>query len=63
VRRLGRRAIQLFGVYVALLLAMIVAGFLGSAVGIWATVIWGLSLIGGGALYWRRRPARSSLGD
>ncbi len=43
-----------FGVYSALLLAVVIAGFIGHAVGIWASVLWGAVLIGG-LLYGRRR--------
>jgi type IV secretory pathway TrbD component len=55
VRRLGGRAILLLGMYVAVILAVVVAGFLGAALGIWASVLWGVALIGGLVLYLRRR--------
>lgn len=45
----------IFGGYAALLLAVVIAGFIGSAVGIWASVLWGAVLIGGLVLYGRRR--------
>jgi Flp pilus assembly protein TadB len=45
----------IFGSYAALLLAVVIAGFLGSAVGIWASVLWGAVLIAGLVLYGRRR--------
>lgn len=45
MRRLFMRALLLFGTYTALILAVIVAGFLAGAVGIWASVLWGLVLI------------------
>ena len=55
MRRLGRRALLLFGVYTAVILAVVIAGFLGGAVGIWASVLWGAVLLGGLVLYLRRR--------
>jgi hypothetical protein len=45
MRRLGYRTAQLFGAYAAFILASIIAGFLGSAVGIWAMVVWIVALI------------------
>ncbi|HWN73499.1 MAG TPA: hypothetical protein VNN15_06810 [Solirubrobacterales bacterium] len=47
-----------FGIYSALLLAVVIAGFIGHAVGIWASVLWGAVLIGGLVLYGRRRSRR-----
>jgi hypothetical protein len=58
MRRLGGRAILVIGAYVAVILALIVAGFLGSAVGIWASVLWGVALIGGVGFYLRRRSSQ-----
>lgn len=55
VRRLGRRAILVFGSYAALLLAVFIAGFIGQAVGIWASILWGAVVIAGLVLYGRRR--------
>lgn len=55
VRRLGRRALLLFGAYTAVILAVVIAGFLGGAIGIWASVLWGAVLLGGLVLYLRRR--------
>jgi hypothetical protein len=55
MRRLGRRAILLFGAYTALILAVIVAGFIGHAFGIWASVLWGVLLVAGVVLYGRHR--------
>jgi riboflavin transporter FmnP len=52
------RAARLFVAYAAVILAVIVAGFLGSAVGIWASILWGLMLVSGIALYWRRQRRR-----
>lgn len=45
----------IFGGYAALLLAVVIAGFIGNAIGIWASVLWGAVLIGGLVLYGRRR--------
>jgi hypothetical protein len=61
MRRLLRRAFLLFGAYVALLAAVGFAGFLGSAIGIWASILWGVGVISGVAIYGRRRlhPSRS----
>jgi hypothetical protein len=54
--RLARRSGLILALYVALLLAVVVAGFLGGAVGIWAAVLWGAVVLGGLVLYARRRP-------
>ena len=54
MRRRGRRAILLFGAYAALLLAVVVAGFIGQAVGVWAAVVWGVAVIAGLILFGRR---------
>lgn len=62
MRRLGRRAILLFGAYAALLLAVVVAGFIGQAIGIWAAVIWGAVVIAGVVLYGRRRLRQPQVG-
>ena len=56
--RLTRRAGLLFLAYTALLLAVVVAGFLGAAVGIWASVLWGVAVLAGIALYMRQRGQR-----
>lgn len=53
--RLARRALLLFAAYATVLAAVVVAGFLGQAVGIWASVLWGVGLLAGLALYARRR--------
>ena len=55
MRRLTRRTALLFGAYIGLLLAVVVAGFLASAIGIWAAILWGAAVLGGLAIYWRRR--------
>jgi predicted MFS family arabinose efflux permease len=54
MRRRGRRAILLFGAYAALLLAVVVAGFIGQAVGVWAAAVWGVAVIAGLILFGRR---------
>ena len=56
--RLTRRAALLFGAYTALLLAVVVAGFLASAIGIWAAILWGAVLVAGLVLYRRQRLQR-----
>ncbi len=55
MRRLGRRALLLLLAYCALIFAVVVAGFLGAAVGIWASVPWAVALITALAFYGRRR--------
>jgi len=42
--RLIRRATLLFGVYVGIMVAVAVAGFLAAAVGLWAAIVWGAAL-------------------
>jgi hypothetical protein len=61
MRRLAGRAILLFGGYLAVILALIVAGFLGATIGIWASVLWGVALIGGLGFYLRRRTRRPQI--
>jgi hypothetical protein len=53
--RLTRRAALLFAAYAALLLAVVVAGFLASAVGLWAAILWGAVVLAVLALYGRQR--------
>jgi hypothetical protein len=60
--RLLRRALLLFGAYAALLAAVVIAGFLGGAVGIWASILWGLGVLAGIVIYGRRH-LRQSRGD
>jgi hypothetical protein len=38
-----------------MLLPVVAAGFLATAVGIWAAILWGLALLAGLALYVRQR--------
>lgn len=58
--RLARRAAQLFGAYVLLILAVVAAGFLAGALGIWAAILWGIMILAGLVLYCRRRSSRPS---
>jgi len=53
--RLSRRAALAFALYVALLLAVLIAGFLATAVGVWAAILWGVTLLAGLVFYFRRR--------
>jgi hypothetical protein len=55
MRRLSRKALLVFGIYAAVLAAMIVGGFLAAAVGIWAAVLWGVGILVGLALATRQR--------
>jgi hypothetical protein len=56
--------LKLFGALVAgfvvLLAAVVVAGFLYEALGLWATVLWGLALCAGLALLLNRRTRSAS---
>jgi Flp pilus assembly protein TadB len=60
--RLTRGAGLLLAAYLALLLAVVIAGFLAAAVGLWAAVLWGVVLVAGLALYVRdsRRSAHGT---
>jgi hypothetical protein len=60
--RLFRRALLLFGAYVALLAVVVVAGFLGNVIGIWAAILWGAGVLAGLAIYGRQRLQRSRSG-
>lgn len=55
MRRLSRKALLLFGIYAAILAAVVVAGFLGQAVGIWASILWGVGILIGLGLVARQR--------
>lgn len=59
--RLFRKALLLFGIYASVLAAVVIAGFLGSAIGIWASILWGAGVLVGLALYIRRRVVRRRL--
>lgn len=52
---LARRALLGFAVYASVPAAVIVAGFLYAALGLWATILWGLVILAGLALYARKR--------
>ncbi len=58
--RLIHRAALLFGAYAGLLLAVVVAGFLAAAIGIWAAILWGLALLAGLTLDMRQYHHRPS---
>lgn len=60
MRRLFRKALLLLGTYVAVIVAVIVAGFLGEALGIWASILWGAGVLAG-VVYGRRRHAHTAL--
>jgi len=53
--RLTRRASLLLAAYIALILAVIAAGFLAAAVGVWAAILWGVLVVAVLALYVRKR--------
>ena len=55
MRRLLGRTILAFGAYTAVLLAVVIAGFLSQAIGIWASVLWGAMIIVGVLLFGRMR--------
>lgn len=55
VRRLAGRVLLAFGIWAAVILAVMAAGFIGQRVGIWASVLWGVLLICGLVVYLRRR--------
>jgi hypothetical protein len=58
MRRLGSRAVQLFIAYTALLAAVVVAGFLGQKLGLWAAIVWGCALLLAIAIYVNRQRAQ-----
>jgi hypothetical protein len=55
MRRLAFRAIKLFLAYAALLLAVVVAGFLYGALGLWAAILWGCAVVFGVAIYVKKK--------
>lgn len=61
--RLIRRATLLFAAYASLLFAVGVAGFLAAAVGTWAAILWGVTILAGLALYGRQRLERKPEGE
>jgi hypothetical protein len=60
MHRLFRKALLLLGIYVAVMVAVIVAGFLAEALGIWASILWGVGVLAGIAVYARRRHTRTA---
>jgi hypothetical protein len=61
--RFGGRTILVFGAYIGVLLAAVAAGIIGQRVGIWASVLWGVLLIGGLGVYLGRRGRRPQTGS
>jgi len=57
VARLSRRALWLFLGYVAVLVAVVLAGFLDEAVGLWAALLWGAAILGVAFILVRQRMA------
>lgn len=55
MRRLSRKALLLFGIYAAILAAVVVAGFFAAAVGIWAAILWSIGTLIGVAIVTRQR--------
>jgi hypothetical protein len=55
VARISRRAFWLFLVYIAVLGAVVLAGFLAEAVGFWAALLWGAALLGVAFIWVRQR--------
>jgi len=55
----ARRALLGFATYVSIPAAVIVAGFLYASLGLWATILWGVVILSGLALYARKRLSQS----
>jgi len=55
VARISRRAFWLLRVYGAVLTAVVLAGFLAEAVGLWAALLWGAALLGVAFIWVRQR--------
>jgi len=53
--KVSTTSLSSLGAYVALLMAVGFAGFLGAAIGIWASILWGVGVLTGIAIYGRRR--------
>lgn len=53
--RLFRRALWLFLGYTGVLAAVVLAGFLAGAVGLWAALLWGAALLGVAFILVRQR--------
>jgi hypothetical protein len=58
--RLVGRTLLAFALYAAVILAVIIAGFIGQRIGIWAAVLWGILVIAAIVLY--LRPPRNASG-
>jgi hypothetical protein len=56
---LASRALLGFAIYASVPAAVIVAGFLYEALGLWATILWGVAILAGLALYGRKRLGQS----
>jgi hypothetical protein len=59
VSSIGNKTFQLLGLYLAFILATIIAGFLGSAVGIWAAIAWIVTLVVGAIWFVVQRRGKS----
>jgi uncharacterized protein (DUF58 family) len=55
MRRLGSRAVKLLAAYIGILAAVVVAGFLAQALGVWAAILWGCGLVLAIYAYVKRR--------
>ena len=58
---LFRKALMWLGFYATVLAAILVTGFLGSAIGTWAAILWGVGVFVGLVLHGRRRVVRRRL--
>jgi len=58
---LARRAFLGFAIYASVPAAVIVAGFLYGCFGLWATILWGVAILAGLALYARKRLNQSRI--
>jgi hypothetical protein len=60
VRHASLRAMRLFAGYAAALVAVVMAGYLNAAVGLWAAIPWGCGLLVSALYVKRRRATRNS---
>jgi hypothetical protein len=58
---LFRKALLWLGFYATVLAAVLIAGFLGTAIGTWAAILWGVGVFVGLVLHGRRRVVRRRL--
>ena len=58
---LARRALLGFAIYASVPAAVILAGFLYGRFGLWATILWGVAILAGLALYARKRLNQSRI--